>query len=130
MRYKKYIKSLLVCFLIVCTTCIFAAGGDSVGIAGIGKQLTNTFDVLGQILLGGAYIGGFALVVVALYKFKQHKDNPQQVPMGTPITLLLIGAALIFVPNIIKPAGESIFGGDAKVGGTGGQGFDTGGNTA
>lgn len=99
---------------------------DNTGLAGIAANVTGTFDSLAKLLLGGAYLAGFGLTIAAIFKFKQHKDNPQQVPMGTPITMLLVGIALIFLPSIIKPAGESIFGSDAKSGGITGSGFDSG----
>ena len=56
-----------------------------------------------------------------LFKFKQHKENPQQAPLGTAITMLVVGAALLFLPAIIKPIGLSLFGG--SVGGVSGSGF-------
>jgi intracellular multiplication protein IcmD len=34
-------------------------------------------------------------------KFKQHKDNPTQTPIGTPIALVFIAAALLFLPSIL-----------------------------
>jgi len=46
----------------------------------------------------------------AIAKFKQHKDNPTQIPIGTPIALLFIGAALLFLPTILQIAGGTIFG--------------------
>jgi hypothetical protein len=33
-----------------------------------------------------------------------------QIPIGTPIALLFIGAALIFLPSLLKVAGETLFG--------------------
>lgn len=44
--------------------------------------------------------------------------------MGTPITMLLVGVALIFLPNIILPAGTSIFGSGAVTGGFNGVGIE------
>ena len=35
----------------------------------------------------------------AIFKFKQHKDNPTQVPVGTPVAMLAISAALVFLPG-------------------------------
>ena len=43
-------------------------------------------------------------------KFKQHKDNPTQVPIGTPIALVSVEAALLFLPSILTVAGNTMFG--------------------
>jgi hypothetical protein len=37
-------------------------------------------------------------------------DNPTQIPIGTPIALIFIAAALIFLPTIFNVAGGTIFG--------------------
>ena len=50
-------------------------------------------------------------------KFKAHKDNPTQVPIGTPIALSLIAALLLFLPSILGVAGETIFSNKAKTAG-------------
>ena len=92
-------------------------------ISGIAKTVSGTFKSLGQLMAASAYLAGFGLTIAAIFKFKQHKDNPQQVPMGTPITMLLVGIALIFLPNLIAPAGKSIFGEEAQTGGFTGEGI-------
>lgn len=92
-------------------------------IAEIATTLGSTFESIGKLMTATAYLAGFGLTIAAIFKFKQHKDNPQQVTMGVPITMLLVGVALIFLPNIISPAGSSIFGADAKAGGFKGQGI-------
>lgn len=38
------------------------------------------------------------------------KDKPTQIPVGTPIALLFIAAALLFLPSILGVAGETMFG--------------------
>jgi len=52
----------------------------------------------------------------ALAKFNQHKDNPTQIPLGTPIALVFISAALLFLPTILSTAGVTAFGGGAESG--------------
>ena len=47
--------------------------------------------------------------VSAVMKFKMHKDDPTQVPIGTPIGLVFIGAALLFLPSILNVTGSTIF---------------------
>ena len=32
--------------------------------------------------MGSGYPGGFGLIIFGLFKFKQHKDNPTQNPIG------------------------------------------------
>jgi intracellular multiplication protein IcmD len=59
-----------------------------------------------------------AFAVAALAKFKQHKDNPTQPAISTPLALLFIGAALVFIPTIFASAGQTIFGNEAGLIGT------------
>lgn len=130
----KLVTSMGLITLVLYVVDALAGTGSSstVGIAGIATQVESTFGTLGTMMTGGAYLAGFGLVIGSLFKFKQHKDNPQSVQMGTPITMLLIGVSLIFLPNIIKPAGQSIFGGNATTGnftGSGVQSMQGGGTT-
>jgi hypothetical protein len=59
-------------------------------------------------------VAGMALIAAALVKFKEHKDNPAQVPIGipigTPIALVFIAAALLFLPSILGTDGVPVFG--------------------
>lgn len=72
---------------------------DQVSAAGVGETVT-----------GGSYVAGLAFAVGAVMKFKQHKDNPTQIPIGTPIALVFVEAALIFLPTILTVAGNTMFG--------------------
>lgn len=123
MMDNKIMKLLVSVTLVVgvfFTIGVFAA----TDIAGIADQVSSTFESIGKLMAATAYVAGFGLTIAAIFKFKQHKDNPQQVSMGTAITMLLVGVALIFLPNIIQPAGTSIFGEDAKSGGFTGSGIE------
>lgn len=96
------------------------AGGENIGT--IATRITESFEGIGQLILAIAFVAGIGFVMASIFKFKQHKDNPTQIPLGTPIALLAVGVALIFLPNIITPAGSSLFGEGAKSGGFEGEG--------
>jgi intracellular multiplication protein IcmD len=124
MTGKKILKLVLGVGLMVagfCTASVFAAND----IGSIANTVTGAFSSIVKLMTAAAYLAGFGMTIAAIFKFKQHKDNPQQVQMGVPITMLLVGVLLIFLPNIIAPAGASIFGGDAKTGGITGSGFSS-----
>jgi intracellular multiplication protein IcmD len=53
-------------------------------------------------------VAGMAFTVGAIVKFKAHKDNPTQIPIGQPIALLFVGAGLLFVPSVMKTSGETL----------------------
>ena len=57
-----------------------------------------------------AYIAGLGFMIASFYKFKQHKDNPTQVPVGNPITMIAIATLLLFIGSLVAPIGETIFG--------------------
>lgn len=86
----------------------FADGAAPAGsIGATAETITGSFEALGKLMMGIAYIAGFGFTIAAIFKFKQHKDNPTQIPIGTPIALLIIGVALIFLPGIIKVGGST-----------------------
>ncbi len=77
----------------------YAADQD---IGAIANKVTGSFEGLAKLITAGAYVAGMGFAVGAVLKFKAHKDNPTQIPVGTPIAMLFIAAALIFLPSIFK----------------------------
>ena len=96
-------------FFIGCALAGNAPSGDNGGIGTLATNVTGSFGQLGKLMAATSYLAGFGFAIAGVFKFKQHKDNPTQIPMGTPIALLAVGIILIFLPGIIKPAGVTIF---------------------
>ena len=79
-------------------------------LGGLATNLAGTFPVATRILIAGCYIAGIGFGIATAYKFKQYKDNPTQIPVGTPIALLVVAVLMVFAPGIIAPAGQTLFG--------------------
>lgn len=96
-----------------------AAGGTGSATSGVGsiaQRITGNLGPFANLITAGAYIAGFGFVLASIFKFKSHKDNPTQIPIGTPIALLFIGVAMVFLPSVIGTTGKTLF----KSGSTGG----------
>lgn len=52
---------------------------------------------------------GLGFFIGSIFKFKQHKDNPSQVPVGTPLAYAMVAIALIYSSNIVEIIGTSLF---------------------
>jgi intracellular multiplication protein IcmD len=91
------------------------AGSQNIG--NVASIITSNFAKLAKLMTACCYLAGIGFSIGAIMKFKQHKDNPTQVPVGTPIALVFIAAALLFLPTILSISGATIFGGSAKTGG-------------
>jgi intracellular multiplication protein IcmD len=94
-----------------------ASATPATDLGSVASTLTGSFANLAKLITAGAYMAGIGFAMASMLKFKAHKDNPTQIPIGTPIALLFIGAALIFLPNIFGIAGNTIFGGTSGAGG-------------
>lgn len=70
----------------------------------------SSYGNIAKLINASSYVAGFGFALGAILKFKQHKDNPTQIPIGTPIALVFIAAALLFLPSIISSTGTTIFG--------------------
>lgn len=117
---KKVIVGLLALLSTVVTTYVLAQTSTTGGAGAVAAQVTSNLDAIAKLITAGAYVAGLALVVGAIVKFKAHKDNPTQIPIGTPIALLFVGAALIFAPTVFTKSGETLFGGSGTVASTSG----------
>lgn len=117
---KKRSSMPLTSFLSLIAGIVIADSNPNIG--DLANNITGSFGGLTQLIIGTAYVAGIGFGVAAVFKFKQHKDNPTQVPIGTPITMLAISAALVFLPGIYSPLGSTIFGAES----TGEAGGNTG----
>ena len=85
-----------------------SGGGGSTTVGTIASKITESFTNIGKLIFSIAYVAGLGFGVAAIFKFKQHKDNPTQVPIGTPIALIAMSSALVFLPGFYKPLGTTM----------------------
>lgn len=100
-----------------------AAGGG--GLGDVADTVTQSMGNVAKLISAAAYVAGIGFALTGMMKFKAHKDNPTQVPLSQPITLLAIAAGLVFLPSIIKSGGATIFGGSETTGGAEGSGIES-----
>jgi intracellular multiplication protein IcmD len=107
--YKAWLASAA-CISVLAFISQDAAADGSNTLGTMATSLTSTFAAVGNLITGGSYIAGLGFSIGAIMKFKQHKDNPTQIPIGTPIALVFIAAALLFLPTILSVTGNTMFG--------------------
>jgi intracellular multiplication protein IcmD len=93
-----------------------AASATSLTIGGMASSITDSFTSLTKLITAGSYLAGLGFSIGSILKFKAHKDNPTQITIGTPIALVLIAAALLFLPTVLGIAGQTMFGGGTTAG--------------
>jgi intracellular multiplication protein IcmD len=109
-------KAILISSVCACSIELLAAAAtEKVGakpetISGMANNLRNQFSAIADLILATARVAGIGFSLAAIFKFKQHKDNPTQVPIGTPFALLAVGIILMFMKGIFDPAAKSIYG--------------------
>ncbi|KTD13338.1 type IV secretion protein IcmD [Legionella jamestowniensis] len=117
------LKSNLTQLLIftVCVCLMMLAGGEAVAsqktLGNMASSITGSFTSVAKLITAGSYLAGLGFSIGAIMKFKQHKDNPTQIPIGTPIALVFIAAALLFLPSILGVTGQTMFGEAGSVAG-------------
>ena len=97
---------------------IAPAFATTLTIGSMAESIKGTFADIGLMVTAGSYIAGLGFSIGAILKFKQHKDSPTQVQVGQPISMVLIAAALLFLPTLLDTVGNTMFGsGGAKTAG-------------
>lgn len=115
---KKVILGVLALSCFTIGTAALAAAAVSGGIGSVAASVTSNLGAVAKLITAASYVAGMAFAVAAVVKFKAHKENPTQIPIGTPIALLFVGAALIFIPSVFKVTGQTLgFSGVSSVSG-------------
>jgi intracellular multiplication protein IcmD len=107
---------------VLALTCL-SVGTAALALSGAGEvagKVTSNLANIARLVTAASYVAGMAFAIGAVVKFKAHKDNPTQIPIGTPIALLFVGAALIFIPSVFQVSGATLFGASGKVAGVSG----------
>ncbi|OGV34020.1 MAG: hypothetical protein A3E88_04600 [Legionellales bacterium RIFCSPHIGHO2_12_FULL_35_11] len=108
----KYLRSQTLLKYIVGSVAVLFAGSAFAASETLGTmaaEVTSSFANVGLMITAASYIAGLGFAVSAILKFKQHKDNPQQTPIGQPVGLIAIAIALLFLPSILTAAGNTVF---------------------
>lgn len=90
--------------------CISVAAWSAQTIGTVAANITSTFSNVTKLLTSAGYVGGVTFLIVAIFQFKQHKENPTQTPLSKPMMILAMGSALIFIPTITEIASGTFFG--------------------
>jgi len=123
---KKSILIAVGCFTLSVMGLVLADGS---GVGGVASNISSGFAAIAKLITGAAFVAGLGFMMAAILKFKAHKDNPTQIPVGTPIALLFIGAALVFIPALLKVGGQTLFGSTPKAGSVSGAGYQVSGGS-
>ena len=83
------------------------AGSSDGTLSATVTSLTAFFKELGPLIGSIAMVAGLIFFVASVFTFKQHRDNPTQVPIGKPITQMCISVVLMFMGQIIQPLGAT-----------------------
>jgi intracellular multiplication protein IcmD len=109
----------LACF-VAANVVLAQATTNKGGVGDVASTVAGNLASIARLITAASYVAGMAFAVGAIVKFKAHKDNPTQIPIGTPIALLFVGAALIFAPSVFKVSGATLFGASGTVAGASG----------
>lgn len=125
---NRYFLKLVLCVTILLWTQELAIAGDVTivtknDLGGMSRAIMGSFDSLARFITAASYIAGLGFAIAAVLKFKQHKDNPTQVQIGTPISLSIIAGTLLFFPTILGVAGFTMFGNSGTTAGPSGMVF-------
>jgi intracellular multiplication protein IcmD len=116
---RELLKMILL--VVISATCFYVSFTFAqVGIEHMAERITGTFGAIARLVTAGSYVAGLGFAIAAILKFKAHKDNPTQIPIGTPVALLFVAAALLFLPTLFKAIGVSVFGSGAQEAGISG----------
>jgi intracellular multiplication protein IcmD len=99
------------CISLVALVSPGAFANTTITLGKMASSIYGSFTNVARLITAGSYLAGLGFSIGAIMKFKQHKDNPTQIPIGTPIALVFIAAALLFLPTILGITGQTMFAG-------------------
>lgn len=91
---------------------LFAMMAGNIYAASLGEVSQNLLGPatgIGHLMNAICYLVGLGFLLTGLLQYKYHRENPQQVKLSTPISLLLIGLAMLALPFLSMMSTSSGF---------------------
>jgi intracellular multiplication protein IcmD len=107
----------VVCLSLMTIAGVAVAQGGNLSLGSMASSIVNSFTNVAKLITAASYLAGLAFAIGAILKFKQHKENPTNITIGTPIALVFVAAALLFLPTILMMTGYTMFGSTGQVAG-------------
>lgn len=95
--------------LFVSGTALAAGAGYNTSLGQAAGNVNVILKNLSGIIEAVFYIAGAAVMVSAAMKFRIHRQTPQQVPISTVITEVVLSIILLCVPTVTKYANQHLF---------------------
>lgn len=105
---KQQYKNLLLWIISVSSILFLTNGYAEDTLGSMADSIHESLKQFEAVIGTGSYVVGLAFAIGAIMKFKQHKDNPSNIPIGTPIALLFVAVALVFLPSLISLTGTTM----------------------
>jgi len=74
------------------------AFADDVSLGQLSTNLMGPVSVLAELLYKICYVLGAMFILGSVLQYKNHRDNPSQIPISRPILLLVFGLIFIGFP--------------------------------
>lgn len=88
---------------------------ELISLGTVAGNITGNFLALSQLITSFGYVAGIMCMVISIFQFKQHKENPSQTPLSKPMVILGMATALIFLPSITEIANVTLFGSNGGI---------------
>jgi hypothetical protein len=82
-------------------------------LADIANNVRQSWADVTGVMSTVAWIAGAALGCIAIFKFKDHVDNPNQTPLSAGVKRMLAGGMLLSLPFMTQATRGSLFGSNA-----------------
>lgn len=93
-------KRIIPFTLLIVSNYTYALVPNSLG--DLSDKLLLPMSLLTSALYNMSLVIGIALLFGALIQYKNYRNNPSQVPLSRPITLLVFGVILVVLPILTK----------------------------
>lgn len=110
---KSYKKALFTTLAVGAGALMLVEPSFAQGLNTVTNNVKSQLPGVNDVISGVAYIAGIGFGVKAALSFKEHNESKGQVPISKPITLAVVAALLIALPQFLTTSKESVFGGGA-----------------
>ncbi len=81
--------------------------GQASNIGDASRNISSALNSVTDLVLTVLILTGIGFLVAALFKWDQHRKNPQQITISQVLVMIIMGVVMIGVPFILKYGGSA-----------------------